>query len=153
MRRTDVWVINRPGVISEVVDGETIAINLQNGIYYSFNKAGSYVWQLIECGRTLDSIAVAVAEAAVQPTAGVRAEVLQFTGQLVAEGLISGADDSVSKTSPQSPVVDAVVDASLVDYEPPQFQKFEDLNTLLLADPIHDVGEMGWPNVKTPQPE
>jgi hypothetical protein len=41
--------------------------------------------------------------------------------------------------------------ASLAKYdgsfEPPKFTKFNDMQNLLLSDPIHDVDATGWPNL------
>jgi hypothetical protein len=33
-------------------------------------------------------------------------------------------------------------------FEPPILRTFEDMQDLLLLDPIHEVDEMGWPNAK-----
>jgi hypothetical protein len=35
-------------VISEIVDGEAVLLNLKTGVYYSLNHVGTRIWQLIE---------------------------------------------------------------------------------------------------------
>ena len=40
--------INYPQVINETIDGEAIIINLVTGSYYSLDKTGAEVWELIE---------------------------------------------------------------------------------------------------------
>jgi hypothetical protein len=36
-----------------------------------------------------------------------------------------------------------------IDFEPPKFAKYNDMQNLLLSDPIHDVDETGWPNLES----
>ena len=38
---------NTDEVVSKVIDGEAIIINLTNGVYYSIDKAGARIWDLV----------------------------------------------------------------------------------------------------------
>lgn len=144
MNGSDTFRVNSPSVISEAVDGETVAINLQNGVYYSFNKSASYAWHLLGCLWTPDEIAATLAEKGSLSADVAKRDVTTFVALLLAEGLIclEGGD----RQNKQEPALDL----SFVDYIAPAFEKFDDLSALLLADPIHDVGEAGWPHVKSP---
>jgi hypothetical protein len=37
------------------------------------------------------------------------------------------------------------VELSNVSYSAPSFEKFDDMADQLLLDPIHEIGEAGWP--------
>ena len=50
------YCVNQPSVISEVVDGETIVLNFENGHYYSLNPTASAIWM-----RVCEGIPVGVA--------------------------------------------------------------------------------------------
>lgn len=50
----------------------------------------------------------------------------------VAEGLLE-----IEKTLPGTPAAPEIV-----------FEKYDDMNALLVADPIHEVDEQGWPKLR-----
>ena len=63
-----------------------------------------------------------------------------FLRSLVDEGIISW--------SPEAPAAAVDVAATAITraaYRPPQIDKHDDLEELLLLDPIHDIGPEGWP--------
>ncbi len=43
----------------------------------------------------------------------------------------------------------ATTPAAKTPYSAPLFERFDDMQELLLLDPIHEVGEEGWPHAKT----
>ena len=43
-------------VAAKVMDGEAIIINLANGIYYSMDKVGGLIWEMIEAKHSLDEM-------------------------------------------------------------------------------------------------
>ena len=45
-----------------------------------------------------------------------------------------------------SPSAESPADATL--FSDPKMEKYEDMQEMLLADPIHDVETAGWPNLK-----
>src|SRR5262245_4625745 len=50
------FVVNSPSVVSEVIDGEVVIMNLTSGNYYSSERAGAAIWGWIEEGRSLAAI-------------------------------------------------------------------------------------------------
>ena len=54
---------NEAEVAAKVLDGEAIIINLSNGIYYSMDKVGGLIWEMIERGRSLQEIVESIASA------------------------------------------------------------------------------------------
>jgi len=59
-----------PDVVSEVVDGEAVLLDLRNGVYFSLNRVGTRIWQLIQehgredrvCDQLLDEFDVTAEE-------------------------------------------------------------------------------------------
>src|SRR4051794_41920880 len=40
--------VNRPHVINETIDGETVMIDLRTGTYYSLDAIGAEIWRAVE---------------------------------------------------------------------------------------------------------
>ncbi len=49
--------INKDKIAYRLIEGEAIILNLVSGFYYSLNKTGTLIWQLIENGKNLKEIA------------------------------------------------------------------------------------------------
>lgn len=43
-------------VVSTEIDGETILLNLQTGVYSGLNEVGTIVWKFVQQGGTMQSI-------------------------------------------------------------------------------------------------
>ncbi|MGV6826288.1 MAG: PqqD family protein [bacterium] len=136
--------INEPHVISELMEGEVIILNFDNGTYYSLNKSGIMIWEGLQQGLSSDNI-LAILSASYQADEATLSKDLEgLLDRLIDEELVVPADNQASADS--APIS---ASQSSLDYEKPDLQKHTDLQELLLLDPIHDVDEMGWPN----QPE
>lgn len=135
------YLVNEPSVISESIDGETIVLNFDNGHYYSLNSAGSAVWGHLARGGTPERISDALAARYQLDTATVHPAVATFVSRLEEEQLIRPSAD------PPVIGVDAGVGESPADtFCAPDFEKFTDMEKLLLLDPIHEVSDVGWPH-------
>jgi hypothetical protein len=55
------FATNEPAVIADVIDGETIIMNLDAGHYYSLNASAGEIWQLLTAGRTRAEAATTLA--------------------------------------------------------------------------------------------
>jgi hypothetical protein len=129
------YVLTGPAIIAKDFGDEAIVANLDTGLFYSLGQSGTAVWTGLASGRTLSEIVATLAGA---DDANARAAVGRFIGELVTEGLLRPGDDCVDTI--WAPRVDA-------EFQAPTIEKFDDLQALLLIDPIHDVGEQGWPVV------
>ena len=129
------YVLTGPAIIAKDFGDEAIVANLDTGLFYSLGQSGAAVWTGLASGRTLAEIVATLAGA---DDANARAAVGRFIGELVTEGLLKPGDDCVDTM--WAPRVDA-------EFQAPTIEKFDDLQALLLIDPIHDVGEQGWPVV------
>ena len=119
-------------VIREVFDQEVVMINMESGRYFSTNTLGTQVWRYLEEGASVAELAAALPE--LKPSA-----LFDFAQQLCLHGLLVEAPELTS--GPQ-------LAFEAAGTEPPQLSVYEDLQELLLLDPIHDVNESGWPQAQ-----
>ena len=117
--------INAPDIIQETFDDESVIVNLRQGLYYSLNKTALPLWEEIVKGTCLDQLHAGGHEFSADKVVG-------FLKELRAENLIIVEGEDIPEAG------------SPTDF----LQKFEDLQDLLLLDPIHDVDERGWPHAK-----
>lgn len=140
----DSYRVNEPSVISEVIDGETIVLNFESGHYYSFNPTASEIWQRLSAGEAVDATVACVARRFAVDPVTVRAQVAEFIRRLEDEGLIRSTEARLAaETDAVPPPPEARSEPAA--FSPPSFEKFTDMEELLLLDPIHEVGETGWP--------
>jgi len=133
-------------VSAETIDGEAVAINLDTGLYYRMDGVAGFAWERIEDGITQEGLLSQVV-AAYDVARDVAAEdVRAFVEDLMEEALISRSDGGNPETSGAADASDRPTES----YNKPQLERYDDLQDLLLLDPIHDVDEAGWPE---PPPE
>ena len=128
--------INAPTIIGEAVDGEVMVMNLRDGIYYSVTGVAAAIWPALAGGVELDEIAVAVADTTGAPLARVTADLDGFVTRLGEEAILRAA----SGTSPDRPPI-----VSPGSYQGFEIERFDDMRAILILDPVHEVGEFGWP--------
>ena len=130
--------------ISETLDGETIIINLESGSYYSMNKTASEIWNQILVGFSMGAIVTSLANRYDASTETIEKAVDGLIETLKGDHLIIGTDAKSEGTEPT-----AEASLSKEPFIAPTLEKYEDMQEMLLADPIHDVDDIGWPNLKT----
>lgn len=140
-------------VIHDTIDNETIAINQRTGRYYSLDGAAALVWQILEDGATPPSIVTALAERYEADWANLEAAVTGFLETLRAEELVvdAGAPGSSSE-GPSSTAPAGAANGGRPPFPGLVLHQYTDMEVLLLADPIHEVDESGWPT-PLPAPE
>ena len=125
-----------PWVTHERLDDEVIAINLETGAYFVLEGAAAECWTALVDGASPESVARhlqsrydVTEERALTDSMSVLAE-LQASAMV---GVVEG--DEAGRPA---------FDGSTVAYAEPVVQKYDDLEDLLLIDPIHEV-DGGWP--------
>lgn len=141
--------INKPKVILESFEDEVVIVNLDSGNYFSLDKIGAQIFDLLESGASMIETAKAISGYYKGNQEFIEKEVSVFVDQLISEELIvplatgnetgKTAIRSGINTSKFTPVNDVGI------FESPVLQKYTDMQELLLLDPIHDVDDMGWP--------
>ena len=131
--------VNTAHVVSEVFDdGEAAIIDLRSGTYFSLNSTGALLWPTITRGTTLDDL-VELALTGTDGGPGIETKIEEFVMSLVAEGIVEPVDDV-------DPLEPAASETEPLAYVPPEIRRFDELQELLLLDPIHDVSAQGWPH-------
>lgn len=136
-----VYLVDDSRIISEVLDGETVIIDFKNGSYYSLNHTGSVVWEKILKGHTESQILSYMAERFVAPSETVEQSTRFLLSQLLELSLLSRQE------SPPAPALESYI-GEKQEFFVPTLQQFQDMQEMLLADPIHDVDETGWPTLR-----
>ncbi|MDI6743430.1 MAG: PqqD family protein [Smithella sp.] len=135
------YEINAPAVISEPMEDEVVVINLDNGCYYNLNKTAAQVWNFLDQGYSLNSIASSAEKFYPGETESIRSDFKEFVKRLIDEQLVreiegrNGSEMNAEGFDGQT-------------YEKPDFEKFSDMQEMLLLDPIHEVSDEGWPHQK-----
>lgn len=131
--RTDV-----PDTASELFDGELVIAHYGSGLYYSLSTTGALVWQGLRHGLSVDEVADWLGQHFVAAGNVVAEEVRAVIDRLVEEALVVEVEASVN-VGPLPALADAA-------WSTPALERFDDLQELLLLDPVHDVSDAGWPH-------
>ena len=109
-----------------------VVANLESGFFYSLEGSGADIWNALVAGHTGRQVAAASG-------AGIdgAAEIARFIAELRNEGLLA---QTTGLANPD-PI-------SVAAFAPSSMQKFDDLQGLLLVDPIHEASPAGWPFVQ-----
>lgn len=127
-----------PFVISRVFGDEVVLANWETGLYYSLTSSGADIWRGLEAGHSVESIALAFANAGGVDDRRIAEAVHAFVSELSIEHLIVPLE-SAAAVVPWHPTSAGRVLS-------PQLEKYDDLKDLLLLDPVHEVTEEGWPH-------
>jgi hypothetical protein len=133
------YALNQPPIVSETIDGEVMVINLESGVYYSLTGAAAQVWPWIVAGASVGEIEAELERRHPDDTIRVRSDWIAFLRRLVEEDIVK----------PGAATGAAIPAGEAQPYEGFRFERFADMQALLVVDPVHEVGEFGWP----PRPE
>ena len=135
-----VYTVNIARAISETLDGETIIIDLQSGTYFSLNQTASTIWELLKGNASVDDIARHLSQAYLE-----KEDVIQ---EFVGDFLKTLEQDQLIVQSQEQSSLKQEVSGEKQVFVIPEIKKYEDMQAMLLADPIHDVDVSGWPTLK-----
>lgn len=130
--------LNEPMVASQEIEGEAILIHFDTGCYYSVNATGVCLLSLVRAGIPAGELGRELAARfETGPDEGARAAGT-FVAEMLREGLlVAGA--------PAEPGAIPGVSGIRAAFVEPALQRFDDLQDLIMLDPIHDVDQTGWP--------
>lgn len=143
-----IYEINRPMVSAESFDDETIIIHFDTGNYYSLDSFSSIVWQAVEERIDVTTLPNVMTTCFKNVShSELQRRIDQLITELLAEDLIRPAETLETGNTE----LRLAGDTEVLPENAGHLIKFDDLQELLLLDPIHDVDEAGWPH--TPDPE
>ena len=136
-------------IVHDRFEGEVVIINLENGYYYSLTGGAPPIWELLRDGAGAAEIAAALADGDAGRAAEVARLVDAFLVELEGEGLIARIEGEADAptTAAARPAV-PVAELAPAAFQPPVLTRYTDQRELLLLDPIHEVGDLGWPDKK-----
>ena len=140
--------VNAPSVIYEKFDDELVAINLDTGVYHSLAGAAADAFELLAEEATQQEVSAALATKYAAASDVINTALTPFFEQLGKEGLIQPVEVRKERGPLQ-----LAIPSSHVAFTPPTLDAYRDLQSLFLLDPVHDVGEDGWPEPKPGAPE
>jgi len=133
-----------PEIISETFDdGESVVVNLENGFYFSLNEVGGVAFELLAAEAPLGEVATTLGERFEAPPETIREAVGEFALRLVDEGLLRPGASPLPPPAPNGRA--HLPPDTRQPFEAPTVTAYTDMQDLLLADPIHDYDETGWP--------
>jgi hypothetical protein len=129
------YALKAATIVSEVIEGETIIIDMQTGTYFSTDGLGTVLWAAAQAGHSRQALVEGAAKA--YPAAvDAGADTAAFLDSLVAKGLLV-------ETPEAAQIQDVAWPAG--DYAKAQLYAHSDMQDLIMLDPIHEVDNVGWP--------
>jgi len=145
MNYSQVFRINSPTIIHEIIEGEAVIINMEMGHYYSIDQTGAGIWELVDKRASTAEVIESITQCYDGNPKTIQRSVLDFLAELQRENLIV----PVSKeTDDQNFSGNVITPTERPPFTQPELHKYTDMQDLLLLDPIHEVDEAGWPNPK-----
>jgi hypothetical protein len=138
-----IYKINESKAISETIDGETIIINLETGYYYSVNKTATIIWNEIQKNNTVKNVPQQFMNHFEVDVSTAEKSIAEIIALLLKDDLILELDSDVS------PIIRAQkTGVAKGKFIMPRIERYDDMAGALMSDPVHDVNDDGWPNLK-----
>jgi hypothetical protein len=132
---------NTPGVIFERFADETILINLDAGHYYSMDPVGAVIWELVNRGLPLDRVIEIMQRSYAHDGEDVAEIVRAYVVRMSEEKLLRPRREAppANASEGELPIEPGAA------FSRPVLAKYDDMEEMLLLDPVHDVTDAGWP--------
>lgn len=135
------YVINTAHVSSEIFGEEAVVVNFMTGKYFGMTGSAPEIWKLFESPVSCDDI-MTVCSGTNGVSDNIRQQIQDFIDILIREDLIIDAGNSGLENTPAEMLT---INPELLQ-RPPAIEVFDDLQELIVLDPIHDADpERGWP--------
>jgi hypothetical protein len=124
-------------IVSEIIDGEAVILDLHSGRYHTTEGVGAVVWHVAADGmRRRDIVAACRARFPDEP--GVEQDIDALLDTFVAAGLLTPLESPMDAGDhePSWPAA----------YQTPRLDTYDNLADMMALDPIHDVDAVGWPS-------
>lgn len=120
----------RQEVASELIDGEAIIIDLSTGMYFSLDRVGGRIWDLLASQVSLAGILERLLDEYEVDAEVAREDLENLATQLLAENLIvpAGEPPPADRVAPKTV-------AARVPYQPVRLVAYRDMGDLLALDP------------------
>ncbi|MBL8785496.1 MAG: PqqD family protein [Deltaproteobacteria bacterium] len=131
-------LVIRPGLAWDAFPDEVVAIDVERGLYFNLTDAGAELFAAFaEPCSPADALATLLVTFEPGPT--FEADVAALIAELVTQGLLVPAEGPSNPPRPKAPPAARRVPKSLA------LERHEDLQDLLVIDPVHEATDEGWP--------
>lgn len=129
-----------PTIASEIFDNEVVIVNLLSGIYYSLTGSATEVWVRLTQGYSQEEMVKDLQKIYEVGTSSnaIGSDVDGFIQTLLEHSLIAEDPEAEQMAVP-------VTSSAPGKYAQPTIDVFQDMQDILLLDPVHDVNDLGWP--------
>lgn len=137
LRPDSVFALGHSRLVHEVLDPkDALLIDLEQGVYYHLEGVAATIWKSALDGLSLEAIAAAVERNYSGCDDQMPAAVAAFAQTLIEEGLLTtrGTPNGASAAPPSG-------EHERTAYRAPSLNRFTDLQDLLRADPVCEVGD------------
>lgn len=117
-------------VVVQSIEDELVLVNLESGVYYALSGSAAVIFSLLDGGCHLDKLVEAVSECYQEDLKGSATEINEFVEQLKGESLLVPGNGTCGLSA--SGFV-------IAGFSLPVLNKYEDLQELLLLDPVRGV--------------
>ena len=123
-------------------------IHMEKGYYYSLDRIGSAIWNLLDHHTAVSQIITYLQQQYSGSPEEIKNGVANLLQQLQIEELIIPGS-AAQNESPADDLLPTAPNGNQVKtpFVAPELHKYTDMEDLLLLDPIHEVDETGWPAV------
>lgn len=84
----DARLRRQDGILAQEARGQTVLLRLEDGGYYALDEVGAMIWELCDGQRAVGEIVALLCAEFDAPEGTVRADVLEFIGDLRRERLL-----------------------------------------------------------------
>jgi Coenzyme PQQ synthesis protein D (PqqD) len=134
--------VTNPQVIHETIDGETIIIDLATGTYFSLQGAAPAIWNALVAGDSDQQLVARLQSVFAADAAELQDAISPFLEELVRAQLIAPGEAA----GPVAAVPGPAESAERVAFIAPKLERYEDMQDIILLDPVHKVDNQGWPH-------
>src|SRR5262245_14231434 len=139
--------VNEPQVVHQTVDEETVIVDLGTGSYYSLRGSAQVIWSALERGLDVPGVVDEVSGRFEGSPDEIGPVVETFVSKLAEDRLIVGLDGEAAVRGLEPDGTAPPGDRPA--FEAPVLERFDDLQDLILLDPVHEVSEeQGWPHAR-----
>ncbi|WP_337042178.1 PqqD family protein [Emticicia sp. 17c] len=136
------YQLDKTNIAQEVFGNEAVLINIPLGKYYSVRgTTGIRVLELLQEPTNLENIWTGIQNEFQTDEPNAKAEIEAFVNQLAEEQIITEEPYTTFAISEEASIK--------LPYEKVELEIFDDMQELIMLDPIHDVESFkGWPQKK-----
>ena len=126
----------------EQFDDELVVVNIETGKYYALRNEATVIYKACLQHATCDEIGAYLASIYTVEENRLKVELEAFLLKLCTEGLIVALAERIKNPEFTAPAI------AKKPFLNPGFEVHEDMQDLLMLDPIHEVAVAGWPVLK-----